>query len=146
MGNVARDNLRAARQKIVNECRRLGIDLTEERVVYGGNTRALMVAARRLVNELTPRVTQELLVVDAPPAGAFNGVNKTFTLSGVVAGRNVRVTWGDTTANLTKVLLLTDANPPATGEFHFDISKPSQIITGDAPAAGDVLVVTFKTR
>ena len=141
-----RDNLRDARQKIINECVRLGIDLSEERRKFGGDTRALMVAARALINNSTPRSTSEVLIEDAPPAGAFDGGNTTFTLSAPVAGQNVRGTWHNSTTNTLVSLKKSNVNPPAADGFYFTPNSPTTVIVGTPPQAGDMLVFTFKTR
>jgi hypothetical protein len=142
---TARDNLRAARQKIINECVRLGIDLDAERTVFG-DTRALMIAARNLINNSTPRSTSEVLVEDAPPDGAFDGGNTTFTLSAPVTGHNIRGTWHKSTTNTLVSLAKSDVNPPAADGFYFTPNSPTIVIVGTPPQAGDMLVFTFKTR
>jgi hypothetical protein len=141
----ARDALRDARQKIVNECTRLGINLDEERMKYG-DTRALMIAARNLINNATPRSTLEQLVQDAPPIGAFDGGNTMYTLSAPVAGQNIRVVWGDTAGNKTIPLQKTNESPPPADGFYFVASDPTHITVGTPPQAGDMLVAIYKTR
>lgn len=142
---LAQDNLRAARLQIINECKRLGIDLSEERRRYGGNTRALIVAARNLINNATPRTSEEQLREDAPPAGAFDGVNTVYTLSGPVAGQNLRVVHGKTGSN-TLPLIKTVQNPPPANHFFFDVNDPTHFVVGTPPQVGDILVATFRTR
>jgi hypothetical protein len=124
----------------------LGIDLSEERRRYGSNTRALMVAARNLINNATPRTSEQLLVVDAPPAGAFDGVNTVFTLSGPVAGQNLGVTHHRTASNTALTLTKTQDNPPGADSFLFDVNDPTHFTVGTPPQSGDMLVATFKTR
>jgi hypothetical protein len=143
---TARDNLRTARQKIINECVRLGINLDEERRRFGGNTKALLVAARNLVNNATPRGSTELLVEDAPPAGAFDGVNTTFTLSAPASGQNIRGQWHNSASNVLITLKKSNANPPAADGFYFSPNTPTTVIVGTPPAADDMLVFTYKTR
>lgn len=143
---TARDNLREARQKIVNECSRLGIDLSEERRKFGGDTRALMVAARNLINNATPRTSTDTLVEDAPPAGAIDGANTTFTLTQPASGQNIRGQWHNSVTNALITLKKSNANPPAADGFYFDISDPTHVIVGTPPQVGDMLVFTYKTR
>lgn len=141
---TARDKLRIARNKHFNKLRELGGDLSEERSA-GANQRTLAVAAKRLINDNVPTTDRLQLQTDAPPFGAVNGVNKTFTLTGPVRGLNIAVHFGDVSSGTTSPLARSDSSPPASGQFFFDINNPSQIVTGDAPEPGDALIVDFIT-
>lgn len=140
---VARDALRASRQKIVNECARLGINLDAERSVFG-DTRALMNAARNLINNATPRSTTDMLVQDAPPDGAFDGGNTTYTLSASVSGQSIRVVWGSTAGNTTIPLKKTNVSPPPADGFFFSPADPTHITVGTPPQIGDMLVAIYQ--
>lgn len=141
---LPKDRVRARRTEIANRARELGVDLSEERQKYGSNPLALAVATTKLINDATPRTSEELLVTVAPPEGVFDGANTTFTLPGAVSGQNIAVSWTDVSAGTTRPLAKTDQNPPPADGFYFDVNNPTQFVVGTPPAAEDMLVVTFK--
>lgn len=139
-----RENLRASRFKVLKFAKHMGIDLTAERQKPGSNARTLANAARRLINTGVPRQDGETMVVDSPPAGAFNSVNTTFVLSGPVLGNNIGITL--THSGVTSSLKRSDNNPPAADEFFFDFNTPTQVVLGIAPDPADMVVATFKRK
>lgn len=142
--STARDALRAARNKKLRKATEMGIDLEPERQKPGSNARSLAVAAGRMINDSVPRVTEEGLVVDAPPAGAFDGVNTTFVLSDAVRGNNVVVLYGKQGDGTFRVVTRTTNPTPDPLYFFFDLQNPSVIVLGTAPAAVDMIIVVFK--
>lgn len=141
---LPKDLVRSRRTRIANRARELGIDLGEERNRYGANPRAFASATKKIINEATPRTSEELLVTDAPPEGAFDSSNTVFTLSGAVAGQNIAVTFHDDSAHTARPLTKTNQNPPPADGFFFDVSNPTEIVVGTPPAPEDMLVVVYK--
>lgn len=141
-----RDTVRSNRSEKFRRAQDLGIDLDAERSKTGSTQRSMAFEAGKLINDPTPRQTRERLQIDDPPTGAFNGVNTTFTLSAPVVGGNIGVTWGDSTTPQTLPLVKTNTNPPASGEFFFDINVPTIIIVGNPPQPADRLVATFVVK
>lgn len=141
---LPKDTVRTQEARIAARCRELGITLDEERRQYGDNTRGLNQAAKSLINNATPRASEELLVIVAPPEGVFDGANTTFTLPGAPAGQNIGVTFHDDSARTCRPLRKTNQNPPPADGFYFSIDNPTEIIVGTPPAAEDMLVVTYK--
>lgn len=144
MENV-RDLVRGPRNRLFTQARTMGIDLSEERQKPGSNQRSLAQAAKRMMNDGVPRIGQADQVTDNPPAGAFNSVNKTFTLSAPVAGVNIVIVFGHVTAGTTSPLARSASNPPATGEFYFDMNNPTTVILGVAPDPADAVIAVYKT-
>lgn len=141
---LPKDGPRGRRNAVRVHANQLGINLDGERQRYGANPRALASAAKKLINDSTPSSQNDLFVVVAPPAGAFNGINTTFTLPAPVAGLNISVVFTDVSAQTGLPLRRTDVNPPGTTEFFFDINNPTQFTVGTPPDAADMLAVTFK--
>lgn len=141
-----RDIVRANRHNDYQAAAEVGINMDAERSKIGSNQRTLAYDAVKLLNDPTPRTTREQLQVDNPPTGAFNGSNTLFNLSAPVLGENIVVVWHDSTNGVQWVLTKGNANPPATHEFFFDRNEPDLIVVGDAPAAGDGLVVVYKVE
>jgi len=141
---TARDNLRNARNKVLLKANQAGVDLTAERQKPGSNARSVAQAAMRMLNDSVSRPDREQLLTVSPPAGAFDGVNKTFTLPEPVRGLNLAVIFNDVSAATGNPLIRTDNPTPGTGTFFFDINAPTVIVVGDAPDAGDNLVVVYK--
>jgi len=144
---TSREIVRARHNKVFVRAKEQGIDLSEERRRYGGNTRALSFAAKKLINAGTPRQDADVLTIDnPPPIGVFDGGNKTFGLSGEVAGQQVCVIWGDTAGNRTIVLERSSNNPPPVEGYFFSFDNPSTIVVGSAPVVADALIVVYKSR
>jgi len=141
-----RDEVRAARSAVNRRAQELGINMDAERRKPGSNQRMLTHDALKLINDITPRTTREQQQVDDPPAGAFNGVNTTYTLSAPCVGANIDVIWGDMNAPRQLVLVKSSANPPAAGEFFFDLNAPTVIVLGTPPQNGDSLVAVFRVE
>lgn len=141
---LPKDGVRSKRTALNRRAEALGIDVGAERQRYGANPRALSTALKHIINNATPSAQNDLFVTDAPPAGAFDGVNQTFTLSTPVDGLNISVVFTDVSLQTGMPLRRTDQNPPSSGEFYFNINDPATIIVGDAPAVDDMLVAVFK--
>ena len=140
-----RDVIRAARQAVMQLALRQGINLDVERRRPDVSARTLTFAAHRLINDATPRVDTDALVEDTPPAGTFDGVNTTFTLSAAVLGQNVSVVYTVQSTGVQTVLTRSTANPPPADSFYFDGKiDPTKIVVGTAPAAADGLAAIFK--
>lgn len=141
-----REDVRAERNATIVEAKKVGVDLREERRKYGTNQRGLVVAAQKLINEGAPRQDEDVLTFDNPPAGALDGANTTFTLTGQVAGQAVGVVWGDIAGARTIPLARSDDNPPSADSFFFSFDTPATIIVGTAPQAVDALIVVYRSR
>lgn len=141
---LPKDKVRGRRTRVANVARGLGIDVGEERRLYGANARGVNSATKKLINEGTPRTSEELLIVDAPPSGAFDGSNVNFGLSGSASGQNIVVIFTDDSEHQTKPLQKTTQNPPPVDGFFFDTNAPTQIVVGTPPAAEDMLIVIYK--
>lgn len=139
---TARDILATARNRVFQRHKTLGGNLTAERQKPGSNQRSLAHAALRLSNEGVPAATNEDLQYDWPPAGAFDGANKTFVNRSPTQGLNIVVVLGR--GGTTTPLIRSDSPSPATGEFFFDVNAPTVIVLGDAPNPGDTIVSVYK--
>jgi len=144
--STPRERVRAQRVKVYTRLREVGGDLSEERRKDGANQRSLALAAKKLINENTPRQDAERLTVDDPPAGVFDGANVTYQLTGQVAGHQVTVIWGDVANTRTIALTKSTVNPPPADAFFFDFSNPDTVIVGTPPQAIDSLIVVYKSR
>lgn len=95
------------------------------------------------VNEPTPRLARERLQDDVPPAGAFDGTNKDFTISSTVLGGNLFVYLTVQSTGTTEKLTRTSSPAPASGSFFFDDVQTIRL--GDAPGPMDMVIVTYLT-
>lgn len=141
-----RDEVRAARNTLNQRAKELGVDMEAERSKTDQNERTLTFEALKLINSQTPRINREKQQIDNPPSGAFNGGNTAFALTAAVVGENITVVWHDRVNNIQWVLTKSNANPPATHEFFFDNSDPSNIVVGDPPNPGDGLVAVYMVK
>lgn len=141
-----RDDVRTARKVLNQKGIKLGLVLDSERQKPGSNQRTLTFETLKLINDQTPRINTEQLQVDDPPGGAFNGGNTSFALTRPVAGLNIVVIWGDSATPQTLPLVKSNTNPPASGQFFFDPSVPTQIVVGNPPLASDRLIAVYRVN
>jgi hypothetical protein len=140
-----RDTARIRRAETFAAAKALGINLDEERQAGNLDQRGLAVRAGELISSSVPHQDRQRLVRDSPPQGTFDGVNQTFTLSGVVWGLNIVVDYVNFATGVHTPLTRTDNPVPGAGTFYFNVDTPTQIVVGTPPQSGDALVATFLT-
>lgn len=109
------------------------------------STQALAKDITMLTNESIPRLgSRQRLIQEDPPAGAFDGVNKDYTLSEKVLFNDLKVGHMKASGPSYTRLDRTSSTAPAAGQFYFD--GVSLIRVGEAPQPTDNLVVTYATE
>lgn len=141
----ARDTVLGQRSELAQRARQKGISLEDLDTILKGNPRAYATQLTTLINQAADTPGRYRLHSETPPAGAFDGANRTFSLAGVVLGRNIIVMHVTQATGSLLPLTLTDNPNPVAGTFYLDVLNNAAIV-GLAPAASDHLIVVYLTR
>ena len=142
---ATRDVVKAFRAELYARMANKGISSDDLDASLKGNPRAYGVQALNLINTSVNTPGRFRFHKECPPAGAFDGVNRTFSLAGAVLGRNIGVDHVTQSTGALVPLTLTDNPNPTAGTFYLDTVNGA-IIVGMPPAASDTISVTYQTK
>lgn len=142
---ATRDVVKAQRAAVFTRAREKGLTSDDLDDTLKGNPRMYTNGMLTLINQAVDTPGRFRLHHEVPPSGAFDGANRTFSLAGVVLGKNVCVDHVVQSTGILTPLTLTDNPNPIAGTFYVD-NVANAIIVGQAPQASDQVSVTYLTR
>lgn len=142
---ATRDVVKSERAALYERARQKGLSSDDLDAQLRGNPRLYSTGMLTLINQSVDTPGRYRMHHEAPPAGAFDGANATFSLAGAVLGRNITVDHVTQSTGALVPLTLTDNPNPVAGTFYLDVPN-NAIVVGLAPQASDTLAVTYMTR
>jgi len=142
---ATRDVVKAERAALYARMADKGISSDDLDATLKGDPRAYGIQAMNLINSNVNTPGRFRLHKETPPSGAFDGVNRTFSLAGAVMGRNIAVDYVTQATGACQPLTLTDNPNPTAGTFYLDTVNGC-IVVGQAPLPDDTISVTYQSR